>query len=171
MGLFDGLIGSVISSVVGGALGGAGQGGGGQGGTQGGAAGGGALGSILAQLAGGNQVQGTNMLGAVLSMVQQHGGLDGVLGQLRQAGLGAHADSWVGTGANQAPDANQMASALAPGVGHIAEQLGVSRGQASDILAKLLPEVINQFTPQGGVPSNGGGLLAQAMAALQAARG
>ena len=152
MGLLDGILGSVVNAAVGGDNGQAGQN---------------PLGSILAGLTGGNQAQGSGVLGAVLGMVQRHGGLDGIVGMLRQNGLGEQVDSWVGTGANKAVGAAQLSDALGAGnIGKLAAQLGVSEGDAGGTLAKMLPELINQFTPDGKLPAGSGDLLKQALAAL-----
>ena len=152
MGLLDGILGSVVSATMGSDKGQAGQN---------------PLGSILASLTGGNQAQGSGMLGAVLGMVQSQGGLDGLVGMLRQNGLGEHVDSWVGTGANKAVGADQLSSALGAGnIGKLAAQLGVSEGDAGGTLARMLPELINQFTPGGKVPADSGDLLKQALSAL-----
>ncbi len=100
MGLLDGILGTVINAAMGADKGPAGQN---------------PLSSILAGLTGGNQAQGSGMLGAVLGMVQSQGRLDGLVGMLRQNGLGEQVDSWVGTGAIKAVGADQLTSALGAG--------------------------------------------------------
>ncbi|MGH8712998.1 MAG: YidB family protein [Casimicrobiaceae bacterium] len=102
-----------------------------------------------------------------LQMIQQNGGLPGILGKLRQSGLGEHADSWVGTGANMPVSGDKLSQVLGSGaIGRIAEQCGVPPGVAAGGLAQMLPQIINQLTPAGQVPDNHGDLLSQAMAAL-----
>ena len=54
--------------------------------------------------------------------------------------------------------------------GRIAEQCGCRPGAAAGGLAQMLPQIINQLTPDGQVPGNHGALLEQAMAALAARR-
>jgi uncharacterized protein YidB (DUF937 family) len=111
------------------------------------------------------------LLMLALQMIQQNGGLTGILGKLRQAGLGEHADSWVGTGANLPVSEDQLSQILGSGaIGRIAAQCGIAPGAAAGGLAQALPQIINQLTPEGTVPGNHGALLEQAMAAL-AARG
>lgn len=60
------------------------------------------LAGMLSGMFGGNQQQGGNMLSMVMGLVQQMGGISGVLDMFRQRGLGRQADSWVGTGPNEA---------------------------------------------------------------------
>jgi uncharacterized protein YidB (DUF937 family) len=124
------------------------------------------LGSILGSLAGGNQQQSGDLLAAAMSMLQQSGGLGGALDKLRGSGLGTQADSWVGTGANMAVSGDQLSQAFG-GLGNIASQLGLSQGQAGSAMAQILPELINQLTPNGKLPANSGDLLTQGLSMLR----
>jgi uncharacterized protein YidB (DUF937 family) len=154
MGLLDSLLSGVIGSATSG---------------QGGQSADNPLGSILASLAGGNQQQTGHLLAAAMSMLQQSGGLGGILGQLQSGGLGAQADSWVGTGANMPVSGDQIDRAFGgPALGHIASQLGMSHGQASSAMAQILPELINQLTPNGRVPEDSGDLISRALSMLRA---
>ena len=126
---------------------------------------GGVAGQLLGGAGGGTQ---NNVLSAVMLLLQQNGGLGNVIAQFEQNGLGAHAASWVGTGANQSISGDQLAQVFGSGaIGQIASQLGMDHGQASGALAQLLPEVINQLTPQGQVTSQSGDLLSQALSMLR----
>ena len=151
MGLLDSMLG-----------GGAGQLPGGLGGAQS------PLGSLVASLTGGNQSAGSGLLSAVMLLVQQNGGLGNVIAQFEQKGLGPQAASWVSTGANQGISADQLSSVFGSGaLGQIAAQFGMDQGQASHAMAQVLPEVVNQFTPQGQVPSDSGDMLSQALSMLR----
>jgi len=93
----------------------------------------------------------------VSSLLNNAGGLQGLLAKLQAAGLGEAAQSWVGTGANQPVDPDRLGQALGPDLmGMIAAQLGGNPGQASTTLADLLPGLIDQLTPQGQVPADNG---------------
>lgn len=130
----SGLFGDLIGSVVSGALGGA------------------------APAAGGNP----QVLDAVMALINQHGGIAGLVQQFQSAGLGGVVQSWVGTGANQAIDPGQIASALggaSGSLGQFAQQLGLDHGQASAILAQLLPQVVDHLTPAGQIGGEHAGLL------------
>ena len=113
-------------------------------------------GQVLGNLAGG-QGGSQNMQGMLLQLVMgmiqnQPGGLGGLLGRFQQAGLTEQASSWVGTGQNLPISGNQLEAALgADEIGNIAQQLGMSAGDASGALANLLPGVIDQLTPRGQV--------------------
>ncbi|NMG28802.1 YidB family protein [Aromatoleum evansii] len=126
MGLLDGLAGQVLGSVLG------------DGQQQGGQAPGGALLQIAMNL-----------------LQNQPGGLAGLLQQFQQAGLGEAAASWVGTGQNAAIDGNQLSTALgADTIDGIANQLGIPQQEAAGGLAALLPQLIDQLTPQGRLPDD-----------------
>ena len=126
------------------------------------------IGSLLTSLAGGNQSAGSGMLSAVVTLLQQNGGLGNVLAQFERQGLGQQAASWVGTGANQGISADQVSSVFGSGaLGQIAAQLGVDQGQAGHVVAQLLPEVVNQLTPQGQVTGDSGDMLSQALSMLR----
>ncbi len=103
-----------------------------------------------------------------MAMVQQNGGLPGVIDKLRASGLGQQADSWVGTGANANVSPDQLSQAFGnTGLGNLAAQLGTSNGQAGSILSQILPELVNQLTPNGQVPDNHSDLLSQGLALLK----
>ena len=144
MGLLDGLLGNVTGSMLGGNQ------------TQNpfGAA--------------GNQGQGGNVLLQIaLSMLQQNGGLEGVLGKFRQGGLGQQADSWVGTGQNMNISADQLQQVFgSSAISDLAAQLGMPADQAGSAMAQVLPDIINRLTPQGHVPENSNEEISQGLSAL-----
>jgi uncharacterized protein YidB (DUF937 family) len=126
------------------------------------------LGSVLRGLGGGNQQQGGNLLlQLALSMLQQNGGLEGVLGKFRQGGMAQQADSWVSTGENMDISADQLQQVFGSStISDLASRLGMSEGQASSTMAQLLPDVINRLTPEGQVPENSNEEIAQGLSML-----
>ena len=126
------------------------------------------LGSILGGLAGGSQGQSGNLLlQLALSLLQQNGGLEGVLDRFRQGGLGQQADSWVGTGENMNISPDQLQQIFGSStLRDLASQLGMPQEQAGSTMAQVLPELINQLTPQGQVPQNGDDEIAQGLSML-----
>lgn len=88
--------------------------------------------------------------------VQQEGGLDGLMSQLRAGGLGSQVDSWVSGGPNQPVAPDQVAAALGPDtVQRLSAGSGLDIGQLLPLLAGFLPQVVNMLTPNGTVPSGG----------------
>jgi uncharacterized protein YidB (DUF937 family) len=90
---------------------------------------------------------------AITNLVNSQGGLQGLVQQLSQGGLGDQVKSWVGTGNNQAVSGEQVEEALGPDeVQKLADQGGTSPDQAADMLAQTLPHLVDESTPQGEVP-------------------
>jgi uncharacterized protein YidB (DUF937 family) len=87
--------------------------------------------------------------GSVLS-----GGLNDLLRQFQQNGQGEIADSWVGSGPNKTIAPNDLAKALgADRLNAMMAQSGMSRDELLSGLSQQLPDVIDQLTPHGRVPS------------------
>jgi uncharacterized protein YidB (DUF937 family) len=92
------------------------------------------------------------MLGSVIDLISQHGGLGGLVGKLQAGGLADAVASWVGTGANQDVSPTEIGSAVGSDVvSQIAGKLGLPPQQTKVLLAKYLPLVINHLTPNGKV--------------------
>jgi uncharacterized protein YidB (DUF937 family) len=107
------------------------------------------------------------MLQVALQFLQQNGGVGGVLDKFRQGGFADHADSWQSTGQNMPISGNALQEVLGSGaIGQIAQQLGLSHGEAAGGLAQMLPQLIDKMTPNGQIPDNHNDLVAQALALL-----
>lgn len=143
MGLFEGALGDVVGSVLGGRA---------NDGTQG---------------RGGNP-----LLQLAMQLLQQNGGLAGLVETFKKQGLAREAESWVGTGANLPVSLDQIKQVLGGaagggGLAALAGQLGLSEDDAGNGLARTLPELINQLTPEGRIPDNAAGAgLEQMLAGL-----
>jgi uncharacterized protein YidB (DUF937 family) len=124
------------------------------------------LGGIVGQL--GNSQQKGSLMDLATSVIQsQPGGLGGLLNQFKSAGLGEHADSWVGTGANKTVSGDQINSALgSSNIAAMAQKLGINPQMAGTALAALLPVIIDQMTPKGQVDHTAD--LGSTLAALKA---
>lgn len=95
-------------------------------------------------------------LTGLASAVQAEGGLDGLLGKLNEAGLGDQVSSWIGTGANQPIDADQLGAALGPDeVQRLSAGSGIDIAALLPMLAAFLPQIIDMLTPDGNVPEGG----------------
>lgn len=105
-----------------------------------------------ASAAGGAGAQG-NLVQLALQLVNSYpGGLQGLIAQFSQAGLGQQAQSWVGTGQNQPISADQLMQVFGSGsLQSLAGQFGLDSQQTASGLAGLLPQVIDQLTPSGEI--------------------
>lgn len=119
------------------------------------------LGSVLGQPqgAGGN----AQLIQLVLRMLANDapgGGLAGLVQQFQRGGLADVVNSWISTGGNLPVSADQLSNVLGPDMlGQLAQQLGVSQGQAASQLSDVLPQVVDQLTPDGQLPQGGLGEL------------
>jgi uncharacterized protein YidB (DUF937 family) len=108
---------------------------------------GGSLGDLLKGGLGGLLAGGA--AGSVLS-----GGLNDLLKQLQQSGHSETANSWVGSGPNKDITPNDLANALgADKINALMTQSGMSRDDLLHGLSQYLPQVVDQLTPQGRVPT------------------
>lgn len=131
----------------------------------------GVLGNVVDSVLGGaqGQAEGDNpLLQLAMSVLRQQGGLSGIVDVLSKSGLGQQAASWVSTGANLPVSPEQITQALGNGaIGDLAARMGMDREAVSGGLARYLPEVVNQLTPDGSIPANENDLVAQGLDALR----
>jgi uncharacterized protein YidB (DUF937 family) len=107
--------------------------------------------SLLDGLLGG--AVGAEMVSVVNGLIQQHGGVQGIVSQLQQQGLGATVQSWISNGPNQPISASQIHQALgSETVSAIAAKLGMNPQDLAQKLSQALPQIIDKLTPNGTVP-------------------
>jgi uncharacterized protein YidB (DUF937 family) len=82
------------------------------------------------------------------------GGLGGLLKQFQQAGFGDAINSWVNTGPNKSVAPAQVSDALGPEViDTLSQRTGLPRDQVASILSQVLPQIVDQLTPEGRLPT------------------
>jgi len=97
-------------------------------------------------------VIGAEMATVVNGLIEKHGGVQGVVAQLEQQGLGNTVRSWVGTGANQPITPDQVHQAFGPDVvKQLAARLGISPEDLAAKISQVLPQAIDKLTPAGVV--------------------
>jgi uncharacterized protein YidB (DUF937 family) len=108
---------------------------------------GGGLGDMLKGGLGGLLAGGA--AGSVLS-----GGLNDLLKQFQQNGQSETVNSWVGTGPNKEISPNDLSSALgADRINALVDQTGMSRDDLLSSLSQYLPQVVDEMTPHGRLPT------------------
>ena len=113
------------------------------------------VGSVLNNMGGGNGAQGGDIMQMIMGLLQQNGGLAGLVEMFNKSGLSQQAASWVGSGENLPISADQISSVLGSGqLADLASKFGIDPQQLSGSLAQYLPDVVNQLTPQGRLPDN-----------------
>jgi len=161
----DDLIGSLntgggsggIGDLLGGILGGSG-------GQASGASAGG-LDDLLGGLLGGGSPAATSgganigaLVGALAPVVigmLKSGGLQKMMSGFQQGGMTAQADSWVSTGPNAPVSGSEMRVGLGESeVRRFAEDAGLPEDEAADVLATVVPQMVDGLTPNGQLPSD-----------------
>lgn len=127
---------------------------------------------LLDSLAGGmlEKVMGEKgaMAQVALDMLNQHGGLSGVLDKFKEGGLAEEAASWVGKGENLPISADQIVSVLGNGqLAELAAKFGIDSNTLSAQIAEHLPGIVDKLTPDGEVPADSGSLLKTVLGMLK----
>ena len=94
------------------------------------------------------------LLGGATAGTVLSGGLGNLIKEFQDSGHGRAAQSWVGTGPNQKIAPNELASALGNDtLDALSRQTGVGREDLLAGLSQHLPDLINQLTPNGRLPT------------------
>src|SRR5215203_5071101 len=81
-------------------------------------------------------------------------GAGGGLGGMLPGGYGDQVDSWVGRGQNRRIAPDELEQALGPDtIQDLEQETGMPRDQMLSDLADELPDAVDQFTPDGRLPS------------------
>lgn len=105
-------------------------------------------------------------LATLSTFLSENGGLQGLTSRLFNSGLGHQVHSWVGSGDNQPVRGSDVQQAVDPqSLEQLALQTGTTPEQASENVAMVLPQMVNEATPDGKVPADDP--FAKGMDALQ----
>jgi uncharacterized protein YidB (DUF937 family) len=165
MGLLDGLLGQMMGGANNAGSAGNQDPLGGLGGILGGLTG---QGGGMPGMGAGPGQGGSPLLMILLQLLQQNGGLGGLMGRMQQSGMADQVQSWIGTGQNQSISPDALLQIFGQGqLSEIAQQLGMSQQEAAGGMAQMLPDLVNEMTPQGQIPANDNDLVSQVLASLQ----
>lgn len=170
------LLGQVLGGLFGQALGRRGMGG-----RMGGGLGGAALGSVLAGALGRGRARSAGgalggnrgtlvmlLLPLAMRWVQKQGGIGAVLKRFQQRGYGQQAQSWVATGPNEGVDERAIEEVVGPDeLTQLAQRLGVPQQEVAQAFAEIMPEMVNQLTPEGQLPVQADAVLDEGRSELE----
>ncbi len=96
---------------------------------------------------------GGNKQGEMLTgLLNQAGGLGGLMQQFQQAGLGDIFASWVSKDENKAVSAEQLETALGgDAIRDVAGKMGFDVKMVLPLLAQFFPQIIDRLTPNGSI--------------------
>ena len=122
-------------------------------------------GTVMNKVAGSS---GNPMIQAGLELINKNGGPQGVLEKLREHGLGAEVESWLGSGSNLPLSAQQVVQVFgAELVKSMAAQFSMPANDFGSKLAEYLPQAIDKLSPDGKLPGSQVELMARAISLLK----
>jgi uncharacterized protein YidB (DUF937 family) len=98
-------------------------------------------------------IVGAEMATVVNGLIERHGGVQGVVNQLRSNGLGPSVNSWINEGPNAAVAPQDIHRAFGDQtMNELAAKSGMSTEELAQKLAQVLPRAVDVLTPGGEVP-------------------
>jgi uncharacterized protein YidB (DUF937 family) len=95
-------------------------------------------------------IVGAEMATVVNGLIEKHGGIQGIIAQMEQQGLGGTVRSWVATGVNQPITPDQVHQAFgADTIKQLAAKIGMTPEDLAAKLSQILPQAIDKLTPGG----------------------
>lgn len=80
--------------------------------------------------------------------------LPDVVKQFEEKGMREQVESWIGTGANKPVDRRQIEDVFGQReLDRMAQQKNIDRNRLAEVLAKYIPQIINELTPGGQMPA------------------
>lgn len=110
---------------------------------------------------------GSAIFGVISNLMEENGGLNGLLKKFQESGMSEAVGSWVGLGENHKIDASNIMQVLGSDkIQGLAKQFGLDSNNFASQIAGMLPQVIDQLTPDGEVPGDNNA-IAQAFEGLK----
>jgi uncharacterized protein YidB (DUF937 family) len=98
---------------------------------------------------------GAGMVSVVNDILEQHGGVQGVVSEFEKNGLGATVRSWVGTGPNESISPADVHRVLGSDLlQQLAAKSGLSVQDLTEKLSHVLPQAVDHLTPNGSIPKS-----------------
>lgn len=99
-------------------------------------------------------IVGAEMATVVNGLIERHGGVQGMVDQMRANGLGPAVHSWINEGPNASVAPQDVHRAFGDQtMGEIAAKAGMSTEELAVRLAQVLPHAVDALTPGGTVPA------------------
>ena len=95
------------------------------------------------------------LLAPIMALVQQSGGLQGLLEKLQSSGLQDQVNSWISSGQNAVANPQQITEALgADKIKAAAESAGIAPDQLAQEMSSALPNLVDKLSPSGQLPTS-----------------
>ena len=100
-------------------------------------------------------IVGGAMASVVNNILEQHGGVQGIVDQFERNGFGPTVRSWVSAGPNHAISPDELRTALGPQfLQKLSQKSGLSEQELTQKLSEVLPQAIDRLTPNGTIPKS-----------------
>ena len=108
------------------------------------------------------------LLPLAMRWVQNNGGMGAVLKRFQQQGYGKQARSWIAPGDNEPLDEAAVEQVVGQAeLARMAERLGVPPEEVKQAFAEIMPEMVDQLSPQGELPAQADEVLDEGRATLE----
>lgn len=98
-------------------------------------------------------IMGAEMATVVNGLIERHGGVQGVVSQLRSNGFGPTVNSWINEGPHAPIAPQDVHKAFGDQtMNELAAKAGISTGELAQKLAQVLPHAVDALTREGNVP-------------------
>lgn len=98
-------------------------------------------------------VVGASMVSVVNGILEQHGGVQGIVNEFEKNGLGATVRSWVGTGPNEPVSPADVHRVFGSDLlQQLSAKSGLSVQDLTEKLSQILPQTVDRLTPDGTIP-------------------
>jgi uncharacterized protein YidB (DUF937 family) len=96
-----------------------------------------------------------NLIQMAQKLMEDQGGLQGLVSSFQQNGLSDTVASWIGTGSNLGVSPEQIQQVFGnEKIASLASNFGIDPQQASSQIAEFLPTVIDKISPNGQLPES-----------------
>ncbi|TGM56959.1 YidB family protein [Leptospira vanthielii] len=100
------------------------------------------------------------IVSGIQKIVEENGGVSGIVQKFKDKGFADAASSWVGTGENVNIGANDVMKVLGnDSIQELAKKVGLDSEATAGLIGNLLPLVIDKLSPDGKEP--GGDITSQ----------
>ena len=96
----------------------------------------------------------SEQLQAIMTWIEQQGGIQGIMEKFRNSGLGEIVESWISQQGNMPVSTGQVTSVFgSPALQELGAKLGIDSQTASALISEYLPKIIDGLSPQGEAPA------------------
>ncbi|HGO5814561.1 TPA: YidB family protein [Mannheimia haemolytica] len=109
------------------------------------------LGSLASSVLGGSNQ--STAIQLIQNLLASQGGIEGLISKFQQGGLDDVLRTWISSDEDNAPVSSEQIGNVfgQENIQNVAQEAGVDAADAGDLLAQLLPKIVDTLTPNGSV--------------------